>query len=139
MTQQYVLEVETAERDVAVAERWVDELAAWHGAVAAGPIGNLVTIITLPAEDLAQACATGLAIVGRLAPPVSVVAQPETQRDEREGWGRVPDLLSVAEAGARLGVSRQRVLQMIDEGKLPATRVGKVHAVPASAIQRAEV
>jgi excisionase family DNA binding protein len=34
------------------------------------------------------------------------------------------DLLTTEQAGARLGVSAQRVRQFIDAGRLPATRYG---------------
>ncbi|GGL27790.1 helix-turn-helix domain-containing protein [Phycicoccus endophyticus] len=133
MAQQYVIDIETTERDPELADEWIDQLAAWHGVVSAGPTGALVVTLSLPAEGLAQATATGLAIVAGLATPVAITAQPESMRDERQGWPRVPELMSVAEAAEALGVSRQRVLQMIDEGKVPAVRVGKVHAIPASA------
>lgn len=45
------------------------------------------------------------------------------------------DVVCVADAAAALGVTRQRVLQMIDEGKLPSTRFGRAHAIPRSALE----
>lgn len=140
MSEQYVIEIETRHRDHDDADAWVERLAPWHGVVTAGPTGNLVVVLSLPAEDLVQACATGLAVLRDqgLPPGLAVTAQPESLRDERAGWSPVPELLSLAEAGERLGVSRQRVLQMIDSGKLPAVRVGKVYAVPAAALRHME-
>ena len=38
------------------------------------------------------------------------------------------ELLSTAEAGARLGVSRQRVLELIADGRLPARKVGRSYS-----------
>ena len=44
---------------------------------------------------------------------------------------RPATLLSTAEAGARLGVSARRVLQLIDAGRLPAMRIGGAYIVEA--------
>ena len=38
-------------------------------------------------------------------------------------------LLSVAEAAARLNLSRARVNQLIDSGDLPATRIGRAFVI----------
>ena len=37
--------------------------------------------------------------------------------------------ITVSEAAGILGVTRQRVLQYIDEGKLPAQRIGPIYVV----------
>jgi excisionase family DNA binding protein len=42
------------------------------------------------------------------------------------------EMISVAEAADRLGVHRTRVNQMIDDGLLPATRVGRSYIIRAS-------
>lgn len=139
MSQQYVLEVETSERDDDVADTWIDALAPWHGSVSTGPTGTFVITVSVPAENLAQACATGLAVVSRLAAPAAVTVLPQSWRDEREGWSRVPELVSVAEAADLLGVSRQRVLRMVHRGRQPATRVGTVYGIPRGAIPRGEL
>lgn len=136
MSQHFVIEVETTGRDLRDADRWVSHLEPWHGVVSVSPTGNLVVTLSLPAEDLAQACATGLALITRLTQPVTVQAQPESLRDTREGWQPVPELLSVTESAALLGVSRQRVLQLIEAGKLPAARIGNVYGLPASAVRQ---
>lgn len=39
------------------------------------------------------------------------------------------ELLSTAEAGELLGVSQRRAIQLIESGRLPATRVGKSYIV----------
>lgn len=44
-------------------------------------------------------------------------------------------LLSVAEAGAQLGVVRQRVLQLIWDGFLEAEQVGRSYVVRESALK----
>lgn len=108
----YVIEAEMATRGEDVADAWIDALAPWHGVVAAGPTGNLVTVITPPAEDLRQETATGLAFLAQSVDEqvLAVTVQTEGMRDERAAWVPVPELVSAGEAADRLGVSRQRVL-----------------------------
>ena len=43
--------------------------------------------------------------------------------------------LTVPEAAAELGVSRQRVGQIIQAGRLPAERVGRIWLVPLAAVE----
>lgn len=47
--------------------------------------------------------------------------------------------LSVAEAAERLGVSRQRVVQLIGDGRLHAERLGRSWAIPEAELQVFEV
>ncbi|TSD63651.1 excisionase family DNA-binding protein [Aeromicrobium piscarium] len=44
--------------------------------------------------------------------------------------------ISVAEAAKRLGVSRQRVVAMIQSGSLPAVKVGRSYVIDAAAVSR---
>jgi len=46
-------------------------------------------------------------------------------------------LLSVVEVAAELDVHRARVLQLIDEGILPATKVGRAYVILASDVEKA--
>ncbi len=46
-----------------------------------------------------------------------------------------PHLLSVTEVAARLGITRQAVLLRIKSGSLPAHRIGRMWAIPATAIE----
>ena len=41
------------------------------------------------------------------------------------------ELLSTAEVGAQLGVTRQRVLELIGEGRLAARKVGRSYVIRA--------
>lgn len=121
----------------ATMQRALEQLAPWHPAVSESAAGNLVATITIAAENLRQAVATGLIIVEDatgLTALALVEALPEEVRDARQGWDAKSDMLSVTETADRLGVSRQRVLQMIDEGKLPRTRVGRSYTLPAAAV-----
>jgi excisionase family DNA binding protein len=137
MSDHYVIELELDTKPTAAA---LDALNAavddFHPSASTSPAGLLEVTITLPAEGLRQAVATGLALVATVAGVVRVQALPEAVRDAREGWDVVDELLSASEAAEALGVSRQRVLQMIDEGKLPRRRVGREYALPRSAVDK---
>lgn len=140
MTTHFVVEVETtspapAPTELDAVDRWVEALKPWHGTISASPAGHLTATITLPADSLAQAIATGLLVITAHATPLAVTALPEEVRDAREGWAVVPPLMSVTEVASRLGKTRTRVQQMIDEGKLPGSRVGSTWAVPTSAVE----
>jgi excisionase family DNA binding protein len=49
------------------------------------------------------------------------------------------DLLSTAEVGAHLGVTRQRVLELIVEGRLTARKVGRAYVVRAGDLAALEL
>jgi excisionase family DNA binding protein len=85
--------------------------------------------LTVQAPDVAQASflAAAIATTGlrlTLADIVSLEVLSEANADLRVGGANVPELVGVTEAAELLGVSAQRVRQMIDEGKLAAHRVG---------------
>lgn len=48
-------------------------------------------------------------------------------------------LLSTAEAASQLGVSRQRVLELIGEDRLPARKVGRAFVVRAADVANLEL
>lgn len=56
------------------------------------------------------------------------------QRQRQRAWA-APGYLTVAEATAELGCSKQRVYQLIRAGKLPAQRTRRVWCIPTSAIE----
>lgn len=118
------------------AARFVEQLADWHGAVGHSPRGWVDVQLTLPAEDIVRATSTAVAITAPIirAHPITVAVMTEAEFDARLGAVTMPELIGVTEAAGHLGVSRQRVLQMLDEGKLAGVRVGK-----AIALARAEV
>ena len=132
-----VVEVESTSRDLSdsAIDHAMTALAEWHPSVGASLAGTLEATLTLPGEDLRQAVAAGVtAVTAAGLVPIAVSALPEKVRDARVGWATPPELASVSEAAAALEVTRQRVLQMIATGKLPATRVGNMWAIPRSAL-----
>lgn len=136
MSDHYVVELELDTRPPAAAlDAILDHLADWHASAGAVQSGNLGITLTLPADGLRQAVATALALVEPIAPSLTVRALPERIRDERQGWEAVDDTISALEAAEILGVSRQRVQQMVAEGKLPRRRVGRGYVFPRAAVE----
>lgn len=112
------------------------ELEAYHPSLSTSPRGWWAATITLPAESLLQATQTAVAVVERAygAPSLTAAVMPTSEFDARQGWAPVPELVSVRQAAELLGVSRQRVLQRIDEKTLPAEKVGREYVIPRSAV-----
>lgn len=112
------------------AEKSADELmgvlAEYHVAVGSSTRGWLELRISVPAETLAQATSTALAVVESAAGAGAVACEVMTEEEfaARQGFEVVPDLLGVAEAAEILGVSRQRIDQLVHAGKLQAVSVG---------------
>jgi excisionase family DNA binding protein len=50
-----------------------------------------------------------------------------------------PEYLTVAQVADRLGISTQRVHQLIADGRLPSTRFGRAHQIRTADLDRPEV
>lgn len=83
-------------------------------------------LLTISAESVVQATVLSVAAVERATGRTVVTLEvlPTELWDARQGFVPVPPLAGVTEAAEILGVSRQRVLQLVDAGKLPAQRAG---------------
>lgn len=122
--QMYNAAVEVATKDVD--EDLVDELmgtlAPYHVAIGSSPRGWLEARISLPAESLAQACATAAAVVESATGAAAIACEVMTE-DEfagREGFTVAPELVSSEQAAEILGVSRERIRQLAVAGRLQA-------------------
>lgn len=116
-------------------EEILDDLTDAAPALAASPDGWLQITITLPATSLRQAIAMALPRIETHGEPTMLSALPETVRDAHEGIPPIPELVSMAEAAALLGVSRQAVLGMTDAGKLHYQQVGNTRVTTRAAAQ----
>ncbi|WKN47168.1 helix-turn-helix domain-containing protein [Nocardioides sp. Arc9.136] len=114
----------------------LEQLATYHAAIGTSPRGFLSATITVPAESLAQATTTALAVVSSAfgAEPIACTVLTTAEHDARQGWESTPEVVSVSEAATLLGISRQAVLQRIAGKSLPATRVGRSWTVPRAAV-----
>ncbi len=114
----------------------LDALTGYHPALAVSDHGHPEVIISLPADTLGQAVSTALAVIehatGRSV--LTVAALTSSEHDRRIGVEHLPDLVGVTEAAAILGVSRQRVLQLIDAGSLAHARAGNAVVIPRTAV-----
>lgn len=123
----FTVTVETTSRREDV-HRAIDDLLPFHGSVGMSVRNRNQAIITIPAEGLAQATTTAIALIEKAfdARAVACEAMTEAEFDTRQGFPPAPtDVMSVTEYAAEAGISRQAVLQRIDAGKLPAVRVGR--------------
>lgn len=120
-------------------EQLLDAFSPYHPATGRSVTGNVQVVLTVPAEDVVQMLHTTAAIVARemLAPVVAVEVITTDEFDRRIGLQPVPELLSVTEAAAVAGVSRQAILQRLESGSLPGRKVGTSWAVQANAVERA--
>jgi excisionase family DNA binding protein len=113
-----------------------DRLADYHASVGTSPRGWLSFQISLPAESLSQAITTALAVIAAAVPGVEALhadVMTEAEFDALNGFVPVPELLSTQEAADELGVTRQRIGQMVREGKFPtATQVGGTTVIAKS-------
>ncbi|WP_349862698.1 helix-turn-helix domain-containing protein [Leifsonia sp. WHRI 6310E] len=107
-----------------------------HPAIGTSQRGYLDATITLPATNLQQAVMVGVATVQQIAgaTAVRVDAMTTAEFDRRHGFTEVPELIGVTEAASILGVSRQRVLQMVEAGQLSGSKIGNSIAIPRSEV-----
>lgn len=141
--QQYTAVVEVAQRGNMTADEvdaFMQRVPSNAVSVSVSPHGYRAVRITLPANDIAQAASAAAIAVAHGAGTtvdqvVSIDVMTEDEADSREGYTDVPDLIGAGEAAELLGVSPQRIRQMIDEGKLAAHRIGE----RSFALVRAEV
>lgn len=138
MTAHHTVRVELDTRDD-IDTQLATALSAYHPTLSRGPRGHVIVAITLPADTVVQAVHTAVAVVAQATGTdvLTVEALPAEESAKRAGLTPVPPLLSVSEAAAQLGVSRQAVLQRIDSGSLPATRIGSTWAVPEAGLSQA--
>ncbi len=114
----------------------IDRLPGHSAAIGIAPRGWLEVVITLPADNLAQAANTAVALIAAAtgAEAISVEVMPTEEYDKRLGFEPLPELMTVTEAADLLGVSRQAVLDRIRRHTLPASKIGRDYAIPRSAL-----
>lgn len=116
----------------------LDALASYHAAVGTSPRGWLDAQIAVPGESIHQATTTALSVIQTAvggAAIVGVTVMTGEEFNAREGFARVPPLLSATEAAQQLGVSAQRIRKMLEEHRFPgAQRIGTVWVIPQSEV-----
>lgn len=115
----------------------IDVFADWHVVVGESDSRRVEATVSIPAENLRQACLVVFALLSShdSFPDVAKLsAMRSSEYDKMHGFTPVPPMLSVTEAAALVGVTRQRILQMIKEGTLHGVKVGN-----SWALTRAEI
>ena len=102
-----------------------------------GPTGHVEVTFTVMASGLGEAVASAQEIVAPLQ-SIGLEVVPVALWGQRAKLRLIPDLLSVSEAAASLGVTRQAVLQRIETGSVQAVRIGHMWAIPRSAVKSAQ-
>lgn len=124
------VELDSRDFDESAIDLLMDLIEPYHGAVGRSLTGRVELILTLPADNLRQAAATAVAIAQSAGhTPFSIEAMPTAEFDRRIEALEIPPLLSVPEAAEALGVSRQRVLQLVNGGQLDAVKIGDTWAI----------
>lgn len=109
-------------------------LDAYHAVTGADDRGRAQIIITLTAENLAQATITTRAVLSQFTDQARLDVMTTTEYDRADA--PIPELVSVTEAAQRLGVTRQAILSRISYGTLPARRIGREYAIPAASTRK---
>lgn len=126
-----------AASDPAEAERIIDALEGHHPAV--GLTGAHLTVtVSLPAESLALAASTAIAVVESATRhrALAVTAATADHFDRANGLEPLPELVSVAEAAPLLNVTRQALVRSLANGRYPtAQKVGSTWVIPRAAIK----
>ncbi|MGW5267157.1 helix-turn-helix domain-containing protein [Rhodococcus sp. NPDC003994] len=127
-----------ADLDNDTTDELMEPILPYSGIIGRSLLGRVELVFTLDAADVRAATQLGLALVADLYPTqrvVSVHVLPSEDYDRTAAIQPGGSLLSVTEAAAKLGVSRQRVLARITARTLPAFRIGeKAWAIPSSAL-----
>lgn len=135
-TREYVVQVELDSRDLKPED--VDaihtSLGEWNVSASENLAGYIELTLTIPAERLRQAIDTALLAAVEFGTPTAAYGITEALARQREGMYPLPELVSVPEAAEILKVSRQYVLKLITDGKLPATQVARDYVIVKAAL-----
>lgn len=119
------------------AESFADSLPDVHSMVLhVSEWGRPALTMTL-VGSLAGAIATGLSIVQQVVDvsPYSVEALPTEEFDRRTDVIAQPAMLSVPQAADMLGISEQRVRQLVTAGRLVGSKTGREWLVTLASVQ----
>jgi excisionase family DNA binding protein len=136
-TTDYTVTVELDKRaptdaDINAIHQRLDELSV---SVAENLEGFVELTLTVPGHTLRQAVITAMMVAEGLGAAVTAVhATTQEIHDRRGSAQELPPVVSVPEAAELLKVTRQYVLQMIAEGKLPASKVARDYIIVKSAL-----
>lgn len=130
------LEFQRTKIDLALVDKLMDELAAFHPAVGTSPHGLVDAQISVPGETFEQATTIALNAARATGLPIARVELiTEEEFARRLEVPAMPDIIGASEAAELLGVSRQAVGKMHETGRLRGQLVGKSLVFPAAEVR----
>lgn len=132
-----IIEFDHPYTDDGVDDDILDAFADWHAVVDSAANHHVEVTLSIIAENMRQSCLQALALLSAhdsLPTACRIDVLRSSEYDRMNGFEPVPSLVSVTQAAATLGVTRQRVLQMIHEGSVNGIKVGN-----GWALSRAEI
>lgn len=139
MTNYYSAHVEVDLRKAPDPDALIEQLAPFHASLGMSENGLFAAQISVVAETLPQAAIVAVSVIEAAvgAPVIALELLTEREFNRRGGWDDKDDLVTVPEAAAMLGVSRQAVGQRIRAKTLPAERRGRDYLIPRAAVEAA--
>lgn len=134
-----IIEFDHAFEDDGVDDAILDEFSDWHAVVSPAMNRNVTVTLSIPAENMRQACRQALALLSErdtLPEACRIDVMRSDEYDRMNGLQPVPALVSVTEASRILGVTRQRILQMLHDGTVNGIKVGNGWAMYRTEIDR---
>lgn len=109
-----------------LAGEWIDALAGYSPAISRTPRNLTEVVITYPAKDIGQAIVTGHGVLNtRIKTELFMLeVLPTDEFDRRAADVGMPSMVTTVEAAEIIGITRQRVLQLVESGAIPSERVG---------------
>lgn len=152
------LQIRSEELTDPVVDNIVDSVALYHGTVSPSVLGHAELVFTINAESFAQATDLALSVLYHsvdydlraleilptedydlivevtpsAATPVNAPKPPEPPKAVPEV--EEPELVSLSNAAAELGISRQRMLQLVQAKAIPGRKVGNNWTVTREAV-----
>jgi excisionase family DNA binding protein len=137
MTTEYnvTVELDTDADEDTLADLLFPLLDEYSGAYHSAVDGRPAVTLTIHQASVDQAIAEVLSSIHAVSlTPWAVEALPTSEFDRRTGLVDVPLMLSVPQAAARLGISEQRVRQLLSGEKLIGEKVGRDWLVSAASV-----
>ncbi|MCL2422966.1 MAG: helix-turn-helix domain-containing protein [Micrococcales bacterium] len=129
---EYTARVELASRDVdGCVDPLMDAMEGYAPSVSTTPADTAQVTVTVVATSVRQAASQALALAeaAGVGAVTGIEVLPADEYDRRP-WA-IPELLSVTQAAATLGVTRQAVLGRLERGTLRGRLVGSTWVVAA--------
>lgn len=134
-----IIEFDHLYADDGVDDAILDAFSDWHAVVSSAMNRHVMVTLSIPAENMRQACRQALALLSEcntLPEACRIEVMKSDEYDRMNGFAPVPSLVSVTEASRILRVTRQRILQMLHDGTVNGIKVGNGWAMYRAEIDK---